>query len=63
MRSGEAFRLELINIDMERHLINLKRPEKGSNPRIFKVSTKLINMLITCQENQKRSLEMSHMVP
>ncbi len=45
MRSGEAFRLGWINIDMERHLINLKRTEKGSNPRIFKVSTKLINML------------------
>jgi len=45
MRAGEAFSLEWIDVDMERRLINLRRPEKYSNPRIFKVSAKLIDML------------------
>ena len=54
MRAGEAFSLEWIDIDVERHLINLKRPEKGSNPRIFKVSTKLIDMLNQLPKKSKR---------
>jgi len=45
MRSGEAKRLQWINIDSEKHLITLNEPEKGSNPRIWKVSQKLIGML------------------
>ena len=45
MRAGEAKTLEWNNIDSERRLINLTRPEKGSNPRIFKVSVKLMRML------------------
>ena len=44
MRAGEAKSLNWVDIDVERSLINLKRPEKGSNPRIFKVSAKLIDM-------------------
>ena len=53
-RSGEAFRLEWKNIDTERRLINLKRPEKGSNPRIFKVPAKLIDMLNHLPRKSKR---------
>jgi len=45
MRAGEAFKLEWIDVDMKRRLITLGHPEKGSNPRIFKVSAKLIDML------------------
>lgn len=45
MRAGEAWQLEWIDVDLERRLINLKHPEKGSNPRIFNVSSKLIDML------------------
>lgn len=54
MRAGEAFSLEWADIDMERRLINLKRPEKGSNPRIFKVSKKLIDMLNALQRKSKK---------
>lgn len=45
MRSGEAKRLEWINIDVEKSIVTLNLPEKGSNPRMWKVSQKLIGML------------------
>lgn len=45
MRSGEAKRLQWTDVDFERHIVRLNDPEKGSNPRIWKVSTKLIAML------------------
>lgn len=54
MRAGEAYRLEWVDIDTERRLINLRRPEKGSNPRIFKVSQKLIDMLNSLSKKSKR---------
>jgi integrase len=44
-RSGEAKRLEWTNIDFEKCLITLNRPEKGSNLRIWKVEQKLMSML------------------
>ena len=44
MRIGEAVRLRWIDIDPERRTVRV-RPEKGSNPRIFKVSEKLMSML------------------
>ena len=45
MRAGEAFRLKWTDIDFERRLIILNEPEKKSNPRIWRVSGKLIDML------------------
>lgn len=45
MRSGEAKRLLWTDIDFERRMITLNNPEKGSNPRAWKVSAKLIGML------------------
>jgi len=45
MRSGEAKRLQWINIDFDKSIITLNAPEKGSNPRMWKVSAKLIAML------------------
>jgi integrase len=45
MRSGEATKLKWIDIDEERRIITLNAPEKGSNPRMWKVSAKLNNML------------------
>lgn len=45
MRCGEAKRLEWINIDMEKSIITLNDPEKGSNARMWKVTQKLIGML------------------
>ena len=45
MRSGEAKRLHWTDIDSEKHLLRLDEPEKGSDPRIWKVTAKLIAML------------------
>ena len=45
MRAGEAVRLEWTDIDFERRIITLNKPEKRSNPRMWKVSNKLIAML------------------
>jgi integrase len=45
MRPGEGKIAQWINIDSERNIITLNDPEKGSNPRIWKVSQKLIGML------------------
>jgi len=45
MRVGEARSLLWTDIDFERRIITLNTPEKHGNPRIFKVSVKLVNML------------------
>ena len=46
MRSGEAKRLKWIDVDLERHVITLNEPEKGSNTRIFNnLSSRLLGML------------------
>ncbi|MGB9854454.1 MAG: tyrosine-type recombinase/integrase [Candidatus Bathyarchaeales archaeon] len=45
MRCGEAKRLKWTDIDFERGVIRLNEPEKGSLPRMWKVSQKLIGML------------------
>jgi len=48
MRIGEAWKLEWTDIDTVSNSIRVT-PEKGSNPRIFKISTKLLNMLHSIQ--------------
>ncbi len=45
MRSGEAKRLQWTDIDKEKRVITLNDPEKGSNPRMWRVSETLIEML------------------
>lgn len=45
MRIGEALRLKWTDLDLERNVILLNEPEKGSLPRIFKVSATLIGKL------------------
>jgi integrase len=45
MRSGEATRLKWTDLDEERRVIILNTPEKGSNPRIWKISIRLLGML------------------
>jgi len=45
MRIGEATRLKRTDINIERTTITVNEPEKNSNPRICKVSAKLISML------------------
>jgi len=54
MRSGEAKRVEWINIDFQKNIVTLNLPEKGSNPRMWRVSQKLIGMLNALpRESQK----------
>lgn len=45
MRSGEAKRLQWIDIDFERRTITLNEPEKNSLPRIWNPNAKLLSML------------------
>ncbi|MBN1682257.1 tyrosine-type recombinase/integrase, partial [Candidatus Bathyarchaeota archaeon] len=45
MRAGEAQKLTWNDIDFETSTIRVT-PEKGSNPRIFKISNKLMGMLL-----------------
>jgi integrase len=45
MRCGEAHKLKWTDIDFTRKTVRVT-PEKGSNPRIFKISNRLCNMLI-----------------
>jgi len=44
-RSGEMRQLKWIDIDLVNNTLTINNPGKGSNPRMFKVSTKLIAML------------------
>jgi integrase len=55
MRCGEALRLKWKDVDLERRIITLNEPEKGSNPRMFNdLSGKLLSMLNTLpRENEK----------
>jgi len=54
MRAGEAIRLEWTDVDFDRGIITLNKPEKRSKPRIWKVSRKLIAMLKNLpKKNQK----------
>ena len=53
MRIGEVWMLRWTDIDEERQTIKC-RPEKHANPRMFKISTKLIAMLNTLPEISER---------
>jgi integrase len=50
MRIGEAWKLHWTEIDFVSNIIRVT-PEKGSNPRVFKVSNKLMSMLKALQEH------------
>jgi len=54
MRCGEAKRLKWTDIDFEKSIIKLNEPEKGSNPRMWKVSQKLIAMLNALPRNSQK---------
>jgi len=54
MRAGEAYKLKWENIDFERKTIMLNDPEKYSNPRIFKVSDRLLNMLAYLRRRKRK---------
>ena len=52
-RAGELYRLEWIDIDFESRTVSLTA-EKGSNPRIFKMSNKLLTMLNGIQKKDQK---------
>jgi integrase len=54
MRSGEGKRLLWTDIDIEKNIITLNDPEKGSNPRMWKVTSKLVNMLSMLPRQSQR---------
>ncbi|MEM3010422.1 MAG: tyrosine-type recombinase/integrase [Candidatus Bathyarchaeia archaeon] len=54
MRAGEAFRLKWTDIDFERRVIVLNEPEKGSNPRVWRISSKLVEMLNSLQRKSEK---------
>jgi integrase len=45
MRIGEALSLDWDNVDFEQRTITLNNPEKNGDPRMFKISEKLIAMI------------------
>ncbi|MBS7649374.1 tyrosine-type recombinase/integrase, partial [Candidatus Bathyarchaeota archaeon] len=54
LRSGEAWRLEWIDIDFEAGAIILNRPEKYGKPRLLKISSTLIAMLNSLPREEQR---------
>ena len=50
-RRGEAFNLDSTDVDMLSGTIRIT-PEKGSNPRLFKISTKLQKMIVSLSKKQ-----------
>jgi len=52
-RAGEVFNLKWTDVDFENRTITIT-PEKGSNPRIFKFSQKLLGMLESLQKTSER---------
>jgi integrase len=54
MRCGEAKRLQWIDIDFEKSIVTLNLPEKGSNPRMWKISGTLMGMLNALPKNSPK---------
>jgi len=54
-RSGEAIQLKWVDVDNRNNTITINEPEKGGNPRIIKVSSKLIAMLNDLPHTEKKS--------
>ena len=54
MRAGEAISLKWTDIDFANNTVRIT-PEKGSNPRILKLSNKLMSMLNTLEKREKRA--------
>lgn len=52
MRAGEAHKLRWSNIDFKNGTVRVT-PEKGSNPRIFKLSSKLLGMLLNLKAKNR----------
>ncbi|MCS7114254.1 MAG: site-specific integrase [Nitrososphaerota archaeon] len=53
IRSGEAWQLKWTDLDLANNTVRVT-PEKGSEPRIFKISTKLAAMLNSLPKTSER---------
>jgi len=53
-RSGEAWQLEWIDVDVEHNIVTINAPEKKGLPRQFKVTSKLIAMLNQLPKTSQR---------
>jgi len=54
MRAGEAVRLEWTDVDFEKRIITLNKPEKRSNPWMWKVNNETIAMLKNLPRNNQK---------
>lgn len=54
MRSGEAWRIEWIDLDTETRTLTLNNPEKRGNSRMFKLSPKMVSMLQALPKKSER---------
>ena len=54
IRSGEAVKVSYSDLDIETKTVRIT-PEKGSRPRIFKLSDKLVNMLLEVKRKNGES--------
>ena len=61
MRIGEACRLKWVELDNEHSTITLNAPEKGSQPRMFKISATLLAMLNSLPKESEKIF--GHMKP
>jgi len=52
-RAGEIFNLRWVDVDFESRTLRIT-PEKGSNPRMFRVSSRLVSMLQSLPKNDER---------
>jgi len=59
MRAGEAKRLEWSDIDFKRKTITLNKPEKRGLPRIFKVTSRLVDMLNALPRKKQKTFPQS----
>lgn len=57
MRIGEAYSLSWTDLDNERNIITLNKPEKGSRTRTFKVTVKLMSMLQRLPKKSEKIFE------
>ena len=57
MRCGEAWRMEWVEVDMERNVVTVNKPEKQGVPRQCKISIKLVAMLNTSPKTSQRVFE------
>lgn len=55
IRCGEAYRLSWEDVDFQRGTVSI-RPEKGSSPRVFNVSDRLLNILASLKRDRKGGL-------